>query len=86
MESTMRMQDMQPMVKKIQAQYKDNPQVMNERLANLYKEENVNPLAGCLPVLAQTPIWIALYRALLNMSNEDLLIVRCALLASYFPL
>ncbi|KAJ8908213.1 hypothetical protein NDN08_008305 [Rhodosorus marinus] len=74
MESTMRMQDMQPMVKEIQAQYKDNPQVMNERLANLYKEENVNPLAGCLPVLAQTPIWIALYRALLNMSNEDLLI------------
>jgi len=73
MESTMKMQAMQPKVKQIQAQYRDNPNVLNQRLANLYKEENVNPLAGCLPVLAQTPIWIALYRAVLNMSKDNLL-------------
>lgn len=74
----MKMQDMQPKVKSIQSQYKDNPQVMNQMLANLYKDENVNPLAGCLPVLAQTPIWIALYRAVLNMSQENLLNVRAS--------
>eukprot|EP00181_Compsopogon_caeruleus_P004925 CAMPEP_0184680852 /NCGR_PEP_ID=MMETSP0312-20130426/3770_1 /TAXON_ID=31354 /ORGANISM="Compsopogon coeruleus, Strain SAG 36.94" /LENGTH=361 /DNA_ID=CAMNT_0027131251 /DNA_START=240 /DNA_END=1325 /DNA_ORIENTATION=- len=73
MSSTMKMQGLQPKVKKIQSDFRDNPQVMNQMIATLYREEQVNPLAGCLPVFVQIPVWIALYRALLNMAKEDLL-------------
>lgn len=73
MESTLRMQALTPRLKKIQADYKDNPAVMNQMTAQLYKDENINPLAGCLPVFAQIPIWIALYRSVLNLAADDLL-------------
>jgi len=73
LESTTKMQAMQPKMKKIQTEYKDNPQVMNQMIAAMYKDENINPLAGCLPVLVQLPIWIALYRAIINMANENIL-------------
>jgi len=73
MASTIKMQALQPRMKQIQVQYRDNPQVMNQMIAELYKTEEVNPLAGCLPVLAQLPIWIALYRAVLNLANENML-------------
>ncbi|GJQ11397.1 hypothetical protein GpartN1_g3188.t1 [Galdieria partita] len=71
MESTLSMQAMQPKVKELQALYKDNPQLLNMETAKLYKESNINPLAGCLPVLVQIPVWIALYRALLNLASTD---------------
>eukprot|EP00871_Galdieria_phlegrea_P005654 jgi/Galph1/608/GphlegSOOS_G5340.1 len=71
MESTMAMQALQPKVKELQNLYRDNPQIMNMETAKLYKESNVNPLAGCLPVLVQIPVWIALYRALLNLASTD---------------
>ncbi|KAI0560447.1 Membrane insertase YidC/ALB3/OXA1/COX18 [Gracilaria domingensis] len=73
MESTMRMQAISPRLKKIQAEYKDNPQVMNQMTAQLYKDENINPLAGCLPVIVQIPVWIALYRSVLNLAADNLL-------------
>ncbi|EME29641.1 Inner membrane ALBINO3-like protein 2, chloroplastic [Galdieria sulphuraria] len=71
MESTLSMQALQPKVKELQALYKDNPQLLNMETAKLYKESNINPLAGCLPVLVQIPVWIALYRALLNLASTD---------------
>lgn len=73
MESTLRMQALAPRLREIQADYKDNPQVMNQMTAQIYKDENINPLAGCLPVFAQIPIWIALYRSVLNLAGENLL-------------
>lgn len=73
MESTMRMQALAPRLKKIQTDYKDNPAVLNQMTAQLYKDENINPLAGCLPVFIQIPVWIALYRSLLNLASDDLL-------------
>lgn len=59
------MQRIQPEVKKIQAKYKgkkDGRQQMNEEMMTLYKEHGVNPLGGCLPLLMQMPVFIALYR------------------------
>lgn len=73
MESTIKIQAISPKIKEIQAEYKDNPAVINQMTAKLYKDENVNPLLGCLPLLAQLPIWLALYRALQNMAKEDIL-------------
>lgn len=73
MESTMKMQALAPRLRKIQADYKDNPAVMNQMTADLYKTQNVNPLAGCLPVFVQIPIWIALYRSVLNLAADNLL-------------
>lgn len=73
MESTMKMQALSPRLRKIQADYKDNPQVLNQMTAQLYKEEQINPLAGCLPVFAQIPVWIALYRSVLNLAADNLL-------------
>lgn len=73
MESTMKMQALAPRLRKIQSDYKDNPAVLNQMTAQLYKDEQINPLAGCLPVFAQIPVWIALYRSVLNLASDDLL-------------
>ncbi len=64
-ESTSRMQGIQPKLKEIQERYKDDAQKRNEKTAELYKTEGVNPMGGCLPMLFQFPIFIALY-GLLN--------------------
>ena len=60
------MQKMQPKLKKLQEKYKDNPQVMQQKLMKLYQDEGVNPLAGCLPLLIQMPILMGMYYALFN--------------------
>jgi len=65
MESTGKMQTVQPKLKKLQEQYKNDPQKLNAATAELYKKEGVNPLGGCLPMLVQMPIFFALY-GLLN--------------------
>ena len=59
------MQAIQPKIKALQEQYKDDPQKLNAKTAELYKAEGVNPMGGCLPMLFQFPIFIALY-GLLN--------------------
>lgn len=60
-ESTKGMMSIQPKMKAIQEKYKDDKQRLNMELANLYKNEGVNPLAGCLPLLVQMPIMIAIF-------------------------
>lgn len=60
------MQELSPKMKKIQEKYKDNPQVMQQKIGTLYKEAGVNPLAGCLPLLIQMPILMGMYYALFN--------------------
>lgn len=58
------MQELQPEMKKLQEKYKNKPQEMQQKLAALYKEKGVNPLAGCLPLLAQMPILIGIFYAI----------------------
>ncbi|MCC7300352.1 MAG: membrane protein insertase YidC [Verrucomicrobia bacterium] len=60
-ESMRRMQALQPQLKEIQAKYKDNPQRAQQEVMKFYKENKVNPLGGCLPMLIQIPVFIALF-------------------------
>ena len=62
------MQELSPKMKKIQEKYKDNPQVMQQKIGALYQEAGVNPLAGCLPLLIQMPILMGMYYALFNFT------------------
>lgn len=72
-ESTFQMQKIQPKVKEIQNKYKGNQEKAQLEVARLYREAEVNPLAGCLPTLATIPVFIGLYRALSNVAEEGLL-------------
>jgi YidC/Oxa1 family membrane protein insertase len=67
------MQELQPELQKLQKKYKGDREKMSQAQMELYKEAGVNPLGGCLPMLVQFPIWIALYRALFNLANEGVL-------------
>lgn len=58
------MQEIQPEVKKLQKELKGDREELNKQLMELYKEKGVNPAAGCLPLLAQMPIWFALFQVL----------------------
>jgi len=73
LESTNKMQALQPTIKAIQAKYQSNPEVMNQKIAEVYQQNEVNPLAGCIPSLAQIPIFIGLYRAVLTLAKENAL-------------
>ncbi|GAV22092.1 YidC/Oxa1 family membrane protein insertase [Carboxydothermus pertinax] len=64
MKSMKAMQELQPKMQEIQNKYKNDPQKQQQALMELYKEHGVNPMSGCLPLLIQFPILIALYRAL----------------------
>lgn len=60
------MQNLTPKMKMIQEKYKSNPQMMQQKMMEFYKEHNFNPTAGCLPMLIQIPIFIMLYSALMS--------------------
>ncbi len=62
--STVAMQKLAPDIKRLQAQYKDDRQKQSEEVMKFYKENQINPLSGCLPLVVQLPVWIALYRTL----------------------
>jgi YidC/Oxa1 family membrane protein insertase len=65
-EATLRMQALSPKIKEIQDKYKDNPTKMNAEMAELYKKEGYNPVAGCLPMILQIPIFFAMYNLFNN--------------------
>ena len=67
--SQQEMQRIQPELKRIQAKYKNEPQKRNEEMMKLYKEHEVNPFAGCLPLLLQMPLFIVLYRMVLGLGE-----------------
>ncbi|MGZ6974348.1 MAG: membrane protein insertase YidC [Acidimicrobiia bacterium] len=67
--SMIAMQRAQPEIKKLQAKYKNDKQKLNEEMMKFYKENSINPLGGCLPLLAQTPIFIALYQTLRQIQH-----------------
>lgn len=62
--SMQEMQVIQPQMQKLRQKYKKNPEKMQQEMMKLYKEHNVNPMAGCLPMLIQFPIFIAFYQAI----------------------
>lgn len=64
LKSAAQMKKIQPEMKRIQEKYKGNAEMMNRETLNLYRKYKVNPLAGCLPMLIQLPIFLALFNAL----------------------
>ena len=67
--SSYQMQKVQPLMQEIQAKYANDPQRMQEEMQKLYADAKFNPLAGCLPMLLQMPIFIALFQVLREMPN-----------------
>lgn len=63
-QSSKKMQLLQPEMKKIQQKYKDNKEKQNQAMSEFMKEHNINPVAGCLPLLVQFPILIGIFRLL----------------------
>ncbi|GMI18986.1 hypothetical protein TeGR_g7273, partial [Tetraparma gracilis] len=51
--------------------YQSNPEVMNQQVAKMYQDAEVNPLSGCVPSLVQLPVFIGLYRAVLNLAKSN---------------
>ncbi|HSB77877.1 MAG TPA: membrane protein insertase YidC [Candidatus Methylomirabilis sp.] len=66
LKSMQAMQMIQPKVQALQERYKNNPQKKQEETMALYRKHGVNPMGGCLPMIVQIPIFIALYNALSN--------------------
>jgi YidC/Oxa1 family membrane protein insertase len=66
MRSMRAMQKIQPEVERLRKKYESDPQTMNTAIMALYKENNVNPAGGCLPMLVQMPLFFALYAVLYN--------------------
>ena len=64
LKSAAQMKKIQPEMKRIQEKYKGNPEALNRETLNLYRKYKVNPLSGCLPLLIQLPIFLALFNAL----------------------
>jgi len=64
--SMQKMKKLQPHMAKLKELHKDNPHKLNKEMMELYKKYNVNPLGGCLPMILQMPIFIALYQGLMR--------------------
>lgn len=62
--SMRKMAKIQPKIKELREKYKERPQEMNAKMMELYREEKVNPVGGCLPILLQLPVFFALYSVL----------------------
>ena len=63
-ETMAKMKKLQPRMLQIREQYKDDRQAQQQELMKIYREEKLNPLAGCLPILLQIPVFFALYKVL----------------------
>src|SRR6476661_480321 len=74
----LRLQQLQPQIKEIQAKYKDDKQRQNQEMMKFYQENKVNPLGSCLPLLFQLPVFLALFYMLRTDLKRDI----CG---QYFP-
>ena len=68
--SMIKMQRLQPELKRIQKEYKNDRQQLNEEMMKFYKENQVNPLGGCLPLLLQMPVFIVLFQVLRGLTRK----------------
>ncbi|WP_342131124.1 membrane protein insertase YidC [Hydrogenophaga sp. OTU3427] len=64
--SMAKMKAINPRIMEMRARLKDNPQQMQQEMMKIYREEKVNPLGGCVPIMIQIPVFIALYWVLLS--------------------
>ncbi|MFF4505605.1 membrane protein insertase YidC [Streptomyces sp. NPDC001401] len=81
--ATRAMQTLQPEMKKIQERYKSDKQRQSEEMMKLYKETGTNPLSSCLPILAQSPFFFALYHVLNGIATGSTIgVINDSLLAS----
>lgn len=64
------MQRLQPEMKKLQNQYKSDRQRLNQEMMKLYSDHKVNPLASCLPLMAQMPVFIIMFRVLHGLTYQ----------------
>ena len=71
-ESQKKMQELQPKIKALQHKHKDDKEKQTRAVMEFYKENKVNPLAGCLPLIIQLTFLIAIYRVLINISRAGL--------------
>src|SRR5206468_1056633 len=71
-QSQRNMQSIQPLVKAVQQKYKDDKARQQQETMKIYSEHGVNPMLGCLPMLLQFPIFIALYQALIALVNPQI--------------
>lgn len=71
LKSSQKMAALKPHLEKIKADFGHDKIRHQQEMTRLYKEHGVNPLSGCLPLLLQIPIFIALYNVLLNIINFD---------------
>src|SRR5437867_557145 len=69
LQSTRKMQELQPQIKEIQRKYGKDQQKLSEETMKLYKEYKVNPAGGCLPMLLQFPIFIGVYQAVIRLTQ-----------------
>ncbi|MFB3919690.1 MAG: membrane protein insertase YidC [Candidatus Velamenicoccus archaeovorus] len=67
MASMKKMQALQPKIEELKIKFKDNPQKLQMATMELYKEEKINPLGGCFPMLLQIPVFFSLYQLLLRL-------------------
>ena len=67
--SMAKMKAVNPRIQELNVRYKDNPQQKQQEIMKIYREEKVNPLGGCLPILIQMPIFIALYTVLTSSAE-----------------
>lgn len=72
--SMKKMQDIAPKMKELREKFKTQPQKMQEAVLKLYRENNVNPLSGCLPMLLQIPFFIAIYATIMSNKFTALLV------------
>src|SRR5690606_36142402 len=61
-----KMRKLAPEMQKLRERYKDDKAKMQQELMGLYRKEKVNPASGCLPILVQIPVFIALYQVLIS--------------------
>lgn len=73
-ESQKKMQELQPQLKEIQKKYKDDKEKQTKAVMEFYKENKTNPFAGCLPLIIQLIVLIAIYRVIINISQAGLII------------
>lgn len=72
--SSIKLSSLQPKLKAVQKKYKDDRTVMNQKVLELYQEEGVNPVGGCIPILAQAPVFLLLFSVIRGITRkvEDL--------------
>jgi YidC/Oxa1 family membrane protein insertase len=68
--SMIAMQRLQPEIRRLQAQYKDDRQKLNEELMKFYRENEINPVGGCLPMLIQMPVFSILYWVVSGLTRK----------------